>query len=195
MPYEFKTGVTTATMKTYIALLRGINVSGQKKIKMADLTEMMRLLGLQQIQTYIQSGNIVFSTTESDQQDLARSIEEAIATTFGFEVCVLVKTQRQLKEIVEENPFKDPDDLAANRIYYVFLKQRPKEALVKSLEQENYPNEKYWVAKDCIYLACMNGYGKAKLNNNLFERKLQVVATTRNHKTMMKLLEMFLTTE
>ena len=174
----------------YIALLRGINVSGQKKIKMVDLREMIGQLGFDKVKTYIQSGNILFEAADPDPASVAEKIGTAIAKTFGFDVSVLVKTRKDIEGIIDQNPFQNPEDLQANRIYYVLLKDTPEPALVQAFRLETYPNEKFFISEECVYLCCLKGYGQAKLNNNLLERKLKIGATTRNHGTMMKLLEM-----
>jgi len=177
-------------MQTYIALLRGINVSGVKKIKMADLRVMMSDIGFKDVVTYIQSGNVIFKSEKGNVQGLAKEIKTGIQDVFKLDVPVLVKTRTDLTNILEETPYKKVEDLEANRIYYVLLKNAPEESNLAALDQKNYPNELFTITNDCIYLNCINGAGKAKLTNNIIERKLKVQATSRNHRTMFKLLEM-----
>lgn len=177
-------------MNMYIALLRGINVGGQKKMPMADLRSMLEKMDFQKIATYIQSGNVVFNTTEKDSSILERKINRAIRDTFGFDVPVLVKSKIDFVKILEKNPYGDQKVLEENRVYFVLLKDVPPEERVKKLEKEVYPNEKFVITKECVYLLCQNGYGKAQLNNNRIERKLKVEATTRNYRTVVKLIEM-----
>jgi len=177
-------------MKTYIALLRGINVSGQKKIKMADLREMMVKLEFESVQTYIQSGNIVFKSEEPNRNQLEDQIKNGIAETFGFDVPILVKKRSELAQILQDSPFTKIEDLETNRIYYTLLQKEPEESSLANLSPDDYPNELFHIRKNCVYLNCIKGAGKAKLNNNIIERKLGVSATTRNHRTMVKLLEL-----
>ncbi|TMM59429.1 DUF1697 domain-containing protein [Maribacter algarum] len=177
-------------MITYIALLRGVNVSGQKKIKMADLEALMVKLGLKDVVTYIQSGNLVFSSEERKLQNLEDKIKKAITNSFGFDVPVLVKTKTELEDILKKSPYSKKEDLEAKRIYYVLLKNAPEGESIANLVQEDYPNELFSISNKCVYLNCLNGAGKAKLTNNIIERKLKVSATTRNHRTMVKLLEL-----
>ena len=177
-------------MNTFIALLRGINVSGQKKIKMADLKEMLDKLGFKNVQTYIQSGNVIFSSEVKEILKLEEEIKNGIEKTFGFDVSVLIKTKREIEKILDECPFKAHEDLEAKRIYYVLLKSEPQTYAIENLNQKDYPNELFSIVDNCVYLNCTNGAGNAKLTNNVIERKLKVSATTRNHRTMMKLLEM-----
>ncbi|MEO1010576.1 MAG: DUF1697 domain-containing protein [Bacteroidota bacterium] len=177
-------------MKTYIVLLRGINVSGQKKIKMADLRALLEKLGFSDVATYIQSGNIVLTSNLETEETVAHTIHQGIANRYGFKVPVLVKSRSDFAKILDENPFTDPELLQNNYLYFVLLKQRPDQEQIDRLQSEDYPNERFTITENCVYLGCLKGYGKAKLDNNLLERKLKVSATTRNYKTMMKLLEM-----
>ncbi|NNE75495.1 MAG: DUF1697 domain-containing protein [Pricia sp.] len=177
-------------METYIVFLRGINVSGQKKIKMLDLKSMLEKLGFDKVQTYIQSGNVVLTAIEKDAEAIELKIKSSIAKTFGYEVPVIAKSKKQIEEILERNPYKDFESLDKKGLYFVLLKNRPEEKFIKDLEAESYDNEQFSITEDCVYLLCLTGYGKAKLNNNLIERKLRVEATTRNYRTMMKLFAM-----
>ncbi len=174
--------------KTFIALLRGINVSGQKKIKMAELRETLTKSGLENVQTYIQSENIIFDSGIKEVSTLEYKIHEAIAKNFGFDVPTLVVGGNDVQKILDDNPFAAGAE--ENRLYYVLLKQAPEKDLVLQFEELTFQNEDFYITEKCIYLMCKKGYGNAKLNNNLIERKLKVEATTRNQKTMKKLLEM-----
>ncbi len=177
-------------MESYIAFLRGINVAGQKKMPMAEVRKMMADAKFGDVKTYIQSGNIVFKNEINATEKLEELIHAAIEKTFGFDVPVLVKSVSEIKEILNHNPFDNPQDLEENRIYFVLLQNTPNKKLVKAFEETEYPNEKFSVSDNCVYLCCKIGYGKAKLNNNVIEHKLQVNTTTRNYRTMNKLLEL-----
>lgn len=174
--------------QTFIALLRGINVSGQKKIKMAELRESLTQNGLENVQTYIQSGNIIFDSEVLETTILEHKIREAIAQDFGFDVPTLVVSGNAIQKVLEDNPFAEK--VEENKLYYVLLKQAPEKDLILQFEELTFANEDFHVTEKCVYLMCKKGYGNAKLNNNLIERKLKVEATTRNQKTMQKLLEM-----
>ncbi|WP_422084246.1 DUF1697 domain-containing protein [Ulvibacterium sp.] len=177
-------------MQTYIILLRGINVSGQKKIKMVDLRILLVKLGFQNVASYIQSGNIILEAKDQTIKNVEDRIGDGIREHFGFDVPVLVKSKKDFERIIMENPFKDKPSSEGNRIYFVLLKNAPEQMFVNALEQEIYENQEFSIIDDCVYLYCKNGYGNAKLDNNLVERKLSVQATTRNLRTMSKLLEM-----
>ncbi|WP_299777908.1 DUF1697 domain-containing protein [uncultured Formosa sp.] len=174
-------------MNTYIALLRGINVSGQKKVSMANLQELMTDLGFSNVKTYIQSGNMVFQSSENNSSILEAKISESIFKTFGFEVPVLVKNEMQLQKIFNFNSFSEVEKPAS---YFTLLSEIPKAELVKSVSKETYKDEVFTITDSCVYSYSKHGYGKAKCNNNFFERKLKVSATTRNFKTMQKLLSL-----
>ncbi|SNY94565.1 DUF1697 domain-containing protein [Flagellimonas pacifica] len=175
-------------MKTYIALLRGINVSGQKKIKMADLRDALEKGNLKNVKTYIQSGNIVFDSAELNNAALEDKIKDVILTRFGFEVPTMVVTGSEIEAIIKANPFVNKTE--ESNLYFVLLKQSPAKEHQEEFNQLNFVNEDFHVTNTCVYLCCEKGYGKAKLDNNFVERKLKVQATTRNLKTMNKLVEM-----
>ena len=177
-------------MKTYILLLRGINVSGHNKIKMADLKNMLENIGLESIKTYIQSGNVVFNSGEEDPSILEQKVHSAIYNEFGFEVPVLILESNCFIAIIDKSPWDENEDFEENKCYFVLLKNTPKIELIQLLEAEKFSNEVFSITKKCVFLKCNNGYGKAKCNNNFFEGKLKVQATTRNYKTMVKLLGM-----
>ena len=177
-------------MKTYIALLRGINVSGQKKIIMAELREMFVKLEFNAVETYIQSGNIVFKSNSNSTEIIAEKIKKGISNSFGFEVPTLVKSREELKSIFDANPFTDASDIENKRVYFALLKNPPQIEFAEKFKNEVYPGEQFIITDECVYLNYTLGAGKAKLNNNLIERKLKVSATSRNYRTMTKLLEM-----
>jgi len=174
-------------MKTYIALLRGINVSGQKKMPMAELRSLLENMGLRNIRTYIQSGNVIFQSLEEDPKLLEQHIKNAIISHFGFEVPVLVKTGNALKLILDDCPFTP---MKKERSYFTLLHAVPENKTVKDLQKMHYRNEEFVISDHCVYFYSSTGYGRAKCNNNFFEHKLKVTATTRNYKTMMKLLSL-----
>ena len=172
-------------MKTYIALLRGINVGGHKKLKMADLKLMMEELGFQNVVTYIESGNVVFSAKE--KKGLSDKISKEIEKRFGWEVPVLVKTTDEVAKILKDCPFEETKKTEA---YFMLLASPPKKELMEAVREISYPNEEFVLTPDCVYIYFGNGYGNEKLNNNFFEKKLQVPATTRNYRTLTKLVEL-----
>ncbi len=175
-------------MKTYIALLRGINVSGQKKIKMAELRIHLKEWGFSEVQTYIQSGNIVLQADESTSEQIAARIHQGIQSAYGFHVPVMVLVPEDLDEVLANNPFLPEQD--SKRVYVTFLSAQPAQHLLDKLLEEDYSPEAFELVKQHIYFFSPSGYGRAKMNNNFFEKKLKVNATTRNWRTVNKLREM-----
>lgn len=174
----------------YIALLRGINVSGQKKIKMVDLRAMCEKMGYEEVHTYIQSGNVIFETKEQNQSDIANTLHEQIEKTFGYDVPVMVMTQTYLQEVVDHNPFLKKDlDVNTKLLHVTFLATKPTNDLVSTLTTKDYGTDEFEVIENRVYLYFPNGYGRTKLTNNTFEKQLKVAATTRNWRTINKLLE------
>lgn len=174
-------------MKKFIALLRGINVSGQKLIKMSELKTLFEKTGFQNVETYIQSGNVIFSTKETSTEKLSVKISSAIKKHFEFDVQVIVVTPEEIEDALKKNPFikkkKDTD-----KLYTIFLSSIPPKSNVEKLDSANYLPEEFKIVGKHIYLFVPNGYGKAKLNNNLFENKLKVFGTARNLKTLNALI-------
>jgi uncharacterized protein (DUF1697 family) len=176
-------------MKKFIALLRGINVSGQKKIKMSDLKLLFEEMGFQDVQTYIQSGNVIFSSKEKSGGKLEAKISSAIKRKFGFDVQVIILSQEEIEYTLKNNPFikrKKEDD----RLYVTFLSNAPSKENIQRLNSTDYSPEEYIIDGKLVYLYLPNGAGKAKINNNLFENKLKVDGTTRNWKTVKALSEL-----
>ncbi len=176
-------------MNTYVSLLRGINLGGQRKIKMEDLQALFVALGHSQVTTYIRSGNIIFKSSANSPSKLARGIEERIARDLGLAVTVLLRTSDELAQVVEDNPFirqgTDP-----TKLYVTFLADAPDPAVVGQLEVQNRQPDEFRVLGREIYLHCPQGYGRTKLNNAFWERRLGTAATTRNWNTVTKLLEL-----
>jgi len=183
LPRNTKTKTNNQNMTTYISILRGINVSGHRMIKMDKLKQMFADLGLQNIQTYIQSGNVVFQVEKSDQKELEKKITKAISEKFGFDVPVIVKDFSELKQIISGNPFLNDKTKNKAQFHVTFLSCLPNRESFGKIEAAQYHPDEFFLVDKAIYLYCPNGYGKSKLTNGFFENKLQVTATTRNWKT------------
>ena len=177
-------------MKTYISILRGINVSGKNLIKMDTLKEMYEGLGLQSVKTYIQSGNVIFQSEETHINELERKISEAILKRLILSVPVLVREASELKNILGSNPFLPLLNGDISKLHITFLSTLPEKQWVAGIENGSYLPDKYFILERCVYLYCPNGYGRTKLSNNFFENKLKVKATTRNLKTLMQLVSL-----
>lgn len=177
-------------MQTYISLLRGINVSGQKKINMKELKALYEEAGFQNVQTYIQSGNVVFQSKKSTARTLSRKIETLIREHYAFDVAVVVLSPQELDEVIVGNTFAKEKDFEEGKMYVCFLNEAPKQDLVGKIRDVRYESDRFVIHNTIIYLFVPGGYGNTKLNNNFFESKLKVVGTTRNWNTVNKLAEM-----
>ena len=175
-------------MQTYISLLRGINVSGQKKINMKELKLLYEEAGLKNVQTYIQSGNVIFQATTKNTTTLAAQIQTFIKKHYSFEVEVVVLTLNELKNIAKSNPFQKEKSFEEGKMYVCFLKEDPKKELIEAVKGVTYESDRFIIDNNTIYLFVPGGYGNTKLNNNFFESKLKVAATTRNWNTVNKLI-------
>ena len=175
-------------MTTYISILRGINVSGQKMIKMDALKQMYAELNFKNIHTYIQSGNVVFQNKKAKEPDLEKKISKKILEQFGFEVPVLVRDIEYLKQVLKNNPFAKDKTKDISYLHVTFLSAIPEQTKFDKVKDGQYQEDEFHLSGNVIYLFCPNGYGNSKLSNNFFESKLKVVATTRNWKTTNELV-------
>jgi len=178
-------------MQTFISILRGINVSGQKKILMADLKVLYENLNFKDVATYIQSGNIIFKSTEKlSEGELAKKIEKAIFKKYNFEVPVVIRTEKEMEKIISSNPFLKEENIDTKKLYVTFLSEIPDKKKLESIENTAFLPDKFIVSGKEIYLHIPGSYGETKLSNKFFETKLKVKATTRNWNTVNKLFEM-----
>lgn len=167
-------------MSRFVAILRGINVSGKNKIIMRELRTLLESIGLQNVETYIQSGNILFNYNKENVQFI---IQKAILDKYGFDVPVIVRSKEQWEKSYNALPFDSSIDKSYCHI--TFLSDTPEgENTKKAIEANKSEEDTFTIVEKDIYLCCPNGYGKTKLNNSFFERYLKVTATTRNWKTV-----------
>ena len=173
----------------FVALLRGINVGGRNVLPMRELSSMCVELGCREVQTYIQSGNVVFRASP----ELARRFPEELATLIErrtrLRVPVVLRSATELAAITRSNPFirtgADPGTL-----HVMFLADEPGPGAVAALDPERSPPDRFVVAAREIYLHCPNGVARSKLTNQYFDTRLGTVSTSRNWRTVLKLAEM-----
>ncbi len=162
-------------------------MGGHKKILMADLRLLLESEGLENVRTYIQSGNVVFNS-----KALASTCEvlifESIKKQYGWEVPIIIKSASEIKKVLKECPFSQEEE--KEKSYFMLLQIPPLAENIKTTLSYQFPNEKFSISPHCVYLFSSVGLGKSKLNNNFFERKLKVQTTARNYRTMIKLLEL-----
>ncbi len=168
--------------KTYVALLRGINLGAHNKVSMPDLRKLFANLGGEDVSTYLQSGNVIFRSTDASES-LVDDIEERIRRDLGLNVTVLVRAQSHLSRIVATNPFVD-GGREPNKLHVTFLASKPDRSRVRTLDPKRSEPDEFRVVGREVYLHCPNGYGRSKLSNAYFEKRLGVAATTRNWRTV-----------
>lgn len=180
-------------MHSYLALLRGINVSGKKIIKMENLRKLMEAAGYCKVKTYIQSGNVIFTSTEKSKEKMSKAIEELLDQQYGFDVSVFVVDKKDLDKAVDNNPFTDgkiPEESGTKKMYVTFLSEIPSEEGMEKLRQSPIGDDVIELYENILYFKLATGAADSKLSNNLIESKLKLKATTRNWNTTLKLLEL-----
>ncbi len=175
-------------MTAYAALLRGINVGGKNKVPMADLRTLFETLGHADVVTYIQSGNVVF-TSASKPAKIAAGITDAIAGEFGLTVPVIVRSRTELRRVLTSNPFLDAG-VAPAKLHVTFLADRPAQAAIAKLDPDRSLPDEFAVVGREIFMFMPNGMGRTKLTIDWFERCLGTRGTARNWNTVNKLVEL-----
>ncbi len=180
-----------ATPKRYAALLRGINVGGSKKVPMAELRPLLEGLGHGDVQTYLQSGNAVFSSAQQDPAVLARQLEAAIETHFGFRVACLVLDGAYLRAVAEACPFPAAE-LEGKQLHATFCSEQPGPERFAALDEASYLPEEYRLGDRVLYLYAPDGLGRSKLAEALAKPAVVkgIDVTTRNWNTVVKLVEL-----
>jgi uncharacterized protein (DUF1697 family) len=175
---------------TYISLLRGVNMTGHNLIKMADLVALYKKMGFRDAETYIQSGNVVFtySGVESES-DLSKKIEKTIKDNFSYNIPVMLRTIEEFRRLYADNPFLGEEKFDPSRMAVVFLHDGVTEIQAEKVKGVDYPPDKFIINGREIFIFCPNGFGKTKLYTNFFENKMKVTGTARNWKTVETLLK------
>jgi uncharacterized protein (DUF1697 family) len=179
-------------MNTYISILRGINVSGKKVIKMDALRRMYEGLGYKNTVTYIQSGNVIFQDSEFNHKSLEEKISNQIKIDYGFDVSVIVLSVVQFKKIINDNPFTKNPVKNTHHIHITFLSGKPLHIEPETIENKKSPGEEIYFTDHAVYLYCPGGYGKTKLTTNFLEQTLKVTGTTRNWNSTLQILKIAL---
>ena len=172
-----------------IALLRGINVGGKNKLSMKDLAAMFVDAGCEDVRTYIQSGNVIFTAGPALAEGIPSLIGQLIMDRFGYSVPVVVRTASELLEIVEANPFAQ-SEFEANRLLVFFMADLPDRARVESLDPDRSPGDEFAVVGREVFVHYPNGVARSKLTNAYFDSRLATTSTGRNWRTVNRLLEM-----
>ncbi len=178
-------------MQTLISILRGINVSGYNKIKMAELKILFEELKCKDVETYIQSGNVVCKTGANiTAEQFSDKVKKKILDKFGFDVPVITRTVEEMRQVLTTNPLPKEKDIDIEKLHVTFLSEEPQQQQLEAIKKYDYPPDKFVIIGKEVFLYCPVSYGNTKLSNTFFENKLKVTATTRNWRTINTLLEL-----
>ena len=175
-------------MTVYVAMLRGVNVGGNS-LKMDWLRGACEDVGLQNVQTYVQSGNIVFSS-RAGALKLMQTLKALIDAQARLPVTIVIRSASEMAKIVAGNPFLKQKGLDITKLHVTFLAKAPSKPAPEKLGALAGTRDQYRLAKQEIYLHCPINYGQTRLSNTAIEKALSVGATTRNWKTVTTLHEM-----
>jgi uncharacterized protein (DUF1697 family) len=173
-------------MSRYVAFVRGINVGGVV-LKMEDLRHILEYIGFTKVATYIQSGNAIFESHESNKRKMEAEIAQEIRNKIDRAVVVIVKTVEELRRIVETHPLAESGD--PKNLYVTILSYDPTGPDVETLMETMNDVDRHEVANRAVYSYYGQGYGNSKRSNNFIEKILKVSGTTRNWETMNRLYE------
>ncbi len=177
-------------MPTLISLLRGINVGGHKKIKMADLRALFSSLGMRNVRTVLQSGNVLFAADDSNLTSLTSTLEAAIKAQFGFEAQVILRRSADFKRAIASHPFEAPQLQEGGKCAIVFLTAPPDESALRQLLENNPGREIIHPAGDILYIFYSDGMARSKLSNQRIESALDVTASARNWNTCQRIVKL-----
>jgi len=177
-------------MNRYLAFLRAINVGG-RFVKMDRLRQQFELLGLSNVQTYIQSGNVIFETADTDIAALERKIEERLQAELGYQVPTLIRTGRELAYIADYKPFPESKFTEGSAVYISFLKEVPAQELQGQLLDLSSRIDEFHIHERQVYWLAHKNLGKSTFTNSKLERVLKTQATRRNSTTVHKLAAKF----
>jgi len=177
-------------MTRYVSLFRGINVGGNQLVKMDALKELHTSLDLQDVQTYIQSGNVVFASDNPDVTQIQKDIEEGFAQKFGFQVKVIVRTAGEFNMIIENNPFQNQPMRESKWLVAMFLASNPISTALEDIQKTYTGPEEIHIIGQEAFIYYREGQGRSKLTNTFLEKKLKTVGTARNWNTVLRLQKM-----
>jgi uncharacterized protein (DUF1697 family) len=177
-------------MAVVISMLRGVNVGGQKILKMDALRTLYESLKFEDVTTFIQSGNVVFRTKERDLAKISRRIGNEIEKGFGFRPEVILRTTEEMRGVIARNPFAERKDVEPNKLLVWFLASAPDAEARKKVLAVKVEREELRMDERELYIYFPDGQGRSKLSLAAVDRALKVLSTGRNWNTVMKLMEM-----
>lgn len=178
-------------MKTHLALLRGINVSGHNMIKMDVLKMFLENAGFQNVRTYIQSGNVFVDSEEDNGASVGFKIKQQIFKELGLEVPVVVIGKEDLEACLKNNPYLKEKECDTKKLYVAFISKELSSGALNDLKISQFKPDEAAIDKNKIFIKYAVGAGKTRLDQKYIEKKLNVIATIRNWNTVTTLLEMF----
>ena len=178
-------------MTTHLALLRGINVSGHNMIKMEALKSTLENIGFQNVQTYIQSGNVFVDSEEENPSKVGFQIKQEIFKVFGHEVPVVVVDKQDLEACFKNNPFLKEKEVDTKKLYVAFVSIALQSTSINDLKMSQVKPDEAHIDESRIYIKYDVGAGKTRFDQKYIEKKLNVTATIRNWNTVTQLLKMY----
>lgn len=177
-------------MTRFLSLFRGINVGGRQVVRMDELKSLHEALGLRDVATYIQSGNVVFSGDDVESATLAKQIEDAFSQKFGFRSQVMVRSSAELEELIANNPFQNQPEKEPKWVLALFLASRLERTALEDLQKAYSGPEEYYLFGQELFVYYTDGVGRSKLTLPLIEKKLKTAGTGRNWNTVLQLQKM-----
>jgi len=177
-------------MAKCVSLFRGINVGGNQIVRMDALKTLHESLEFQDVQTFIQSGNVVFTSDGADVTQVQKGIEDAFAETFGFRVKVMVRTAGEFNAIIENNPFQNQPMRESKWVVAMFLASDPVSTALEGIQKTYTGPEEIHITGKEAFIYYPEGMGRSKLTNVFLEKKLKTAGTARNWNTVLKLQKM-----
>ncbi len=178
-------------MTTHLVLLRGINVSGHNMIKMDLLKKALESIGFENVETYVQSGNVFVDTAEESAAKVGFQIKQEIFKTFGHDVPVIVLAAADLEACFANNPFLKEKELDTKKIYVAFVSKELRSDSINDLKSSQFKPDEAIIDGSRIFIKYAVGAGKTRLDQKYIEKKLNLTATIRNWNTVTQLLKMF----
>jgi uncharacterized protein (DUF1697 family) len=178
-------------MTTHLALLRGINVSGHNMMKMDALKTTLEAIGFQNVETYIQSGNVFVDTEEENAASVGFKIKQEIFKAFGHEVPIVVIGKTDLENCLKNNTFLKEKDADTKKLYVAFVSIALRSDSVNDLKMSQVKPDEAHIDESRIYIKYSVGAGKTRFDQKYIEKKLNVTATIRNWNTVTQLLKIY----
>ena len=163
-------------------------MTGHNPIRMVELASLFKDLGLNDVQTYIQSGNVIFKSN-NNEGELREKIEKGISARFGYDIAAMIRTVDELEALFLSNPYLKEDDFNPAKMAVIFLREPVTDFQSSKVSTVSYPPDKFQISGREIFIYCPNGFGRTKLYTNFFENKMGVTGTARNWKTISTIRE------